>query len=48
MMVFVAARMRKHDEITGAVSLADFQPVTDALIAHDREQLRGGMGGLDD
>ena len=25
----VAARMRAHDEITGAVSLADFQPVTE-------------------
>ena len=29
----VAARMRTHDEITGAVSLADFQPVTERPVA---------------
>jgi peptide chain release factor 1 len=26
----------------------DLQPVTDALIAHDRDEMRAGMGGLDD
>jgi peptide chain release factor 1 len=26
----------------------DFQPVTDALIEHDRNELRDGMGGLED